>query len=99
MMLHTSQQQLFGSVLPPPATESGLCSFQRLSAEGHLVSGYCGNWSVDFVNAMSQRSLLANKKKRKAELVLLPATDHSNYFCKDISVFALVFAGLQERFE
>lgn len=97
-MLHTSQQQLFGSVLPLPAMESGLCSFQRLSAEGHLVSGYCGNWSVDFVNAMSQRSLLANQKK-KAELVLLPATDHSNYFYKDISVFAFVFTGLQERFE
>lgn len=96
-MLRTSQQQLFGSVLPLPATRSDLCGFQRLSTEGHLVSGYFGNRSVDFVNAMSQRSLLANKKK--AELVLLPATDHSNYFYKDINVFALVFTGLQERFE
>lgn len=42
-MLRTFPQQLFSSALPPLATESGLCSYQRLSAEGHLVGGYSGN--------------------------------------------------------
>lgn len=39
--------------LPLLATESRLCSYQRLSAQGHLVSGYSGkrsNSHLDFVN-------------------------------------------------
>lgn len=42
-MLHTFPQQLFSSALPPLATESGLCSYQRLSAEGQIVGDYSGN--------------------------------------------------------